>query len=123
MRKIINAKEATELELKFDDEHSLLIVFDTEAISNFELLEGGLNSYMKEDKTPERCAKVIYIGAIARQPEFTLEDARKLVSELSPVTITEILNEFNESIGASNNGVVNEMQKKLLDRIMEKYMK
>jgi hypothetical protein len=113
----------TELELKFEDGESLDIVFDMEALSNFNEIEGGLNAFIKEDKMPERCAKIIFIGAKAKQQEFTLEKARAIVSELSPVTITEIMNEFNESMGAAKNGVQSELQKKLMAQFTMGIMK
>lgn len=118
-KKIINVKPVTELELQFEDGKSLCIVFDTEAISNFNDLEGGIKGFIEEKSIPEKCAKVIYTGAKSRQPDFTLEEARALVSELSPVTITEIMNEFNENMGATKNEVQSELQKKLMKEFVE----
>jgi hypothetical protein len=123
MKKKINALPVTELELLFEDGNSLELKFDAEAVSNFSELDGGLTAYIKEDKYPERCAKIVYIGAKAKKPDFTLEEARVIVSELSPITITEIMNEFNESMGASKNGVQSELQKKLMEDFTRQIMK
>ena len=123
MKKTFNVKPVTEIELKFENGESLDIVFDIEAISNFTDLEGGLTSFIQEDKLPERCAKIIYIGAKARKQDFTLEDARTLVSNMDTLTITEVMNEFNESMGAAKNGVQSELSKKLMAQYLDKIMK
>ena len=123
MKKTFNVKPVTEIELKFENGESLDIVFDIEAISNFTDLDGGLTTFINEDKLPERCAKIIYIGAKARRQEFTLEEARILVSNMDTVTITDIMNEFNESMGASKNGVQSELTKKLMAQYLDKIMK
>jgi hypothetical protein len=119
MKKIINVKPVTELELQFEDGKVICVVFDTEAVFNLTELDGGINSFMSEKSLPERCAKIIYAGAKTKQNEFTIEDARALVCELSPVTITEIMNEFNENMGVAKNEVQSELQKKLMKQFLE----
>ncbi len=123
MKKKIGVKPVIEIELEFQEGNSLNIRFDAEAISNFSELEGGLTSFINEDRLPERCAKIIYIGAKSLQSEFTLEEARAIVSEMSPITITEIVNEFNESMGYAKNELQGELQKKLAEQYMSKIMK
>jgi hypothetical protein len=123
MKKTISVKPVTEIELQFEDGNSLDIRFDAEAISNFSELDGGLTAFINEDKLPERCAKIIFVGARARRADFTLEEARAVVSTMAPTTITEIVFEFNESMGATSNGVQSELQKKLMAQYLEKIMK
>ncbi|MDF2609046.1 MAG: hypothetical protein K0R92_520 [Lachnospiraceae bacterium] len=123
MKKRINVQPVTEIELVFEDGSSLDIKFDAEAISNFNELDGGITAFIKEDKLPERCAKIIYVGARSYKQDFTLDEARKITSELSPITITEIVSEFNESMGAAKNGVQSEMQKKLMEDFTKLIMK
>jgi hypothetical protein len=123
MKKIINVKPVTEIELKFEDGSSLDICFDAEAVSNFSELEGGLTAFIKEDSMPERCAKIIFIGARSKKSDFTLEAARAIVANMAPTTITEIVLEFNESMGAASNEVQSELQKKLMEQYLEKIMK
>lgn len=118
-KRIINVLPVSELELQFEDETKLTLVFDMAAIANFNDLEGGMTAFVKENNIPERCAKIIYIGAKSGDHNFTLEKARTLVSQLSPVTITEIMNEFSESMGVSKNGVQSELQKKLMEEFLK----
>lgn len=122
-RKVINVKAPTELELQFENGKSLLVVFDTEAYSNFNDLEGGLMGLASDKSMSEQCAKILYAGAKLWNEGFTFEDARTLVSGMEPCTIIEIINEFNESAGMVKNGVQSELQKKLMEQFLQTYMK
>jgi hypothetical protein len=114
MKKIINVKLVNELELKFEDGKSLTLKFDVQALSHILDFKGGLEEFIKDPSTPEVCAKLLYIGAVSNNVEFTVEEARKVVSNLDPATITTIINEFNESMGAGTNEVNKELQKKMM---------
>lgn len=118
-KKVISAIPLSELELQFIDGTNLTLVFDMESIANLRHLKGGMTSLIKESSIPEKCAKIIFIGAKSRNHDFTLEKARKLVSQLSPITITEIINEYSESMGATKDGVQSELQKKLMEEFLK----
>lgn len=122
-RKTINVKPVSELELQFEDGKSLVLRFDTQALLNFNELEGGLTGFIKEKSIPVMCSKVVYIGAKATDGNFTYEEALKITSELDPGTIMEIINEFNESMGTSKNEVQSELQKKLMAEFVKNLAK
>ena len=122
-KKIINVKPATEIELQFEEGRSLTLKFDVKALLNFNDLEDGLNGFVKEKSLPIMCAKVIYVGAKANDENFTYDEALKITSELDPGTITDIINEFSDSMGSSKNEVKSEHQKKLTMEFFEKIMK
>lgn len=118
MKKIINVKPVTELELQFESGETLSLRFDVKAISNFNEIEGGINDFLKEMSMPEMCAKVIYIAGVSNNSELTLERARVITSNLDPMTITEIMTEFNISMGSGKNEVQKEIQKKLMEQFL-----
>ncbi len=121
MKKSISVKKPTEIELEFEDGNTLNIIFNAEAISNFNKLEDGLKSFITEDSFSERCAKIIYIGALDRHPDLTIEKARILVSQMDFNSLIEISNDFTESMGSK--GELSEMQKKLMQQFLNKIMK
>lgn len=123
MKKTINVKPVDEIVLQFESGESLTLRFDVEALTHFDDLDGGLKSFFNEDKIPERCAKILYIGTKSSNPNFTYEKARAIVSELSLPTITEIINEFNESMVTTKDGVQSELSKKLIAQFLNKIMK
>ena len=117
MKKRINCKQVAEIELQFDDDKTLALKFDMRAIYSLTELDGGLEGFVADSRIPEQCAKIIYIGAKALNEEFTLEESRAIVSELNPITITEIINEFTDSMGISKNEVQSELLKKLTKQL------
>lgn len=119
MKKSINVKPVTELELQFEDGKVIHVVFDTETFSNFNDLEGGLLGLAGETSLSEQCAKIIYAGAKSRNQGFTLEDSRMLVSNMDIASVTEVINEFSESAGMVKNGVQSELQKKLMEQFVQ----
>jgi hypothetical protein len=94
--------------------------FDVEALYRFYEDIGGIGEIIELTKTtkgsshPEICARIIYSSALSSHPDFTLENARAIVCEMSPSSITDIELEFYESIGSTKNGVQKELQKKLM---------
>lgn len=115
-KKSVNVKEPTELELKFEDGKSLTLLFDVEALLKFNDLPGGLAAFVNEQSIPERCAMVLYIG----NKDLEIDEARKLVSNMDPGSITEIMLEFTTSMGATNNQMLQELQKKTMQEFMVK---
>jgi hypothetical protein len=115
MRKKINVKPVNELELVFEDGKSLILKFDMEALLHFNDVAEGL---FQDISIPEICAKVIYIGGANYNDGFDLKEARKIVSNLDPETITVIINEFT----ANMNIEMNEVQKELSKKLMEQFL-
>jgi hypothetical protein len=115
MKKRINVKPLTELELVFEDGKNLELVYDVKALLHFNELA---NEFLKDPTIPEICAKIVYIGGADRNESFDLEEARKVVACLDPETITIIINAFNETMGAGKNEVQKDLQKKLMEMFL-----
>jgi hypothetical protein len=120
MKKKIIAKPITEIDLEFED-RVIELVFNTESFMIFceESEEiNDIGDVMKLSNLPDTCACIIYSGAVIRDPNFTLEEARKIVSNISVETITEIINEFS----ASNNPgkLQGDLQKNLMREFLSK---
>jgi hypothetical protein len=111
MKKVINVKPLTEIELQFEDGKCLSLIFDVEALLRFNNIA---EDFYKDTSTPEICAKIVYIGA----KTITIEESRAIVSSLDPGTIIEIITEFNESMGVAQNGVQKEYAKKMIAQFL-----
>ncbi len=122
-RKVINVKPVTELELQFEDGKSLCVVFDTEAFYNLESLKYDGMEFTEDEPLPEQCAKIVYAGALAKQPDITLDEVRAMVSDWSMGTITDVIFEFADSATSTKNGVQSEFQKKLMELYTRKISK
>jgi hypothetical protein len=120
MRKTINVKEPTELELKFEDGKSLILKFDMEALSNFYEMPEGLNGFIHEESMVERCAMIVYISGLAQDNELTMEKSRAIVANMDPASITDVVTEFMLSMGGSNNELIKELQKKTMQEFLQK---
>jgi hypothetical protein len=120
MKKIIKVQPISEIELEFDNEKSLYIRFDMEALLRFDDIPGGLTSFIADTSVAERCAKVIYIGAVNSNPGFTLEKAREIVVNMDPNSVMEVLIEFGNSMGTTNNEMIKELQKKTMMEFLAK---
>lgn len=118
MKKRINVKPVTELELIFEDGKSLTLKFDVEALTHFNDFEDGMQGFLKDKSTPEICAKIVYIGGSSHNDNLDINEARKIVSNMDPATITEIIYEFNESMGVTQNEAQKELSKKLMAQFL-----
>ena len=121
-KKRINALEVEDIELAFRDK-VIVLRFDMESITNFEDLEGGYVGFIKDKSRSIQCAKIIYIGAKNNNDDFTYEDALNIVSVVLPSTLTEIEEEFINSMIDANKVGQNEIQKKLMSDFLEKMFK
>lgn len=121
-RKRINALEVEEIELAFRDK-IIVLRFDMESITNFEDLEGGYSGLINSKSKTIQCAKIIYAGAKNNNDNFTYEEALNIVSALSPRTITEILQEWGDSMIDAKKAGQSELQKKLMSDFLEKMFK
>jgi len=113
MKKKITVKPITELELCFEDGKIIELVFNMEALMRFTEV-GEITDISKLTKTslPELCSKIIYAGAIVKDDSFTLDEARKIVSNLDAGTVTEIIQEFTGNMDTGENKA--ELQKNLM---------
>lgn len=115
MKKKINVKPITELELCFDDGKSIELKFSTEATLRLQEIEGGYGAFIKSTPS-EMCARVIFSSCT--DDEMTLEQARVITSNFSPSTVSDILSEYTETNISSNDGGQKELQKKLMEQFL-----
>jgi hypothetical protein len=115
MKKSINVKPVTELELQFEDGKVICVVIDTKAFFNLGALKDEGLEFSEADPLPEQCAKMVYAGAKSKQPDVTYEEVRAMVSDWSMGTITDIIFEFADGATSTKNGVQSELQKKLME--------
>lgn len=119
MKKTINVKEPTELELIFTDGKSLLLLFDVEALTNFSNLRNGLTGYIKEKSLAKRTAMILYAAHLHYNSAFTYEEAKRIIANLDPATVMAINLEFTNNIGMTDNADMQDMIKKNLREILE----
>lgn len=117
MKKTLSVEEATELELKFNDETSLNLAFNVRALSFInDKCIGGLKGLMQQTSVPEYCAKIVYMTAKAAGEEMTIQKARTLVCQMSPKIVTEIVQEYQATYGGDMD---EEAQKKTIEEIVK----
>ena len=114
-KKYYAVKPPVEIEIEFADGKKLELVFDVKSLFHFNDPEiGGMEALLDNVSQPELCAKIIYAGAKEKSPDLTIEMARAIVTNLDIFTITGIINDFSESIGADKNMVLKDAQKKTM---------
>jgi hypothetical protein len=118
MKKTFSVKPVNEVELRFEDGKSIILMFDVNSLMNFSEIDGGINSILKEKSISELCAKIIFAAGAHYNEGFDLQEARRIVSELDIQTVTDIINEFNQSVGVTQNEVQTELQKKLMAQFL-----
>lgn len=114
MKKTYNVKPATEIELRFLDGKVLTVIFNAKAMYHFNDFENGIQSLTDDVSQPEICAKLLYVGSVENNPDMTLEKARELVCQLDIETISNIIVDFQESMGSIQNDAFKELQKKTM---------
>jgi len=121
MKKIIACRPVNEIELVLQGGESVSLRFDIEALMEFNNLDGGLVSLLEKDLSlTDMCIKIVYTSA---HGSLDIEKAKEIVSNLSPLTITEIINEFNESMGATNKEMNGDFAKKMMAQFLQKISK
>lgn len=117
MKKTIQIKPVPEIELCIDGGDSVLLRFDVGTIMELSQVKGGLKGLFKKPM-PEMVATLIYVAAQRNNENYTLEDARALVSNMSVGDITAIMNEFSEAMGVSTDEN-NEQTKNLIAQFLK----
>lgn len=114
MKKTYNVKPDTELDIVFRDGKKLNVVFNAKAMYHFNDFENGIKSLAEDVSQPEICAKLLYIGSVENNKDMTIEKARELVCQLDIGTISNIIVDFQESMGTIQNETFKELQKKTM---------
>lgn len=117
MRKVMACKAAPEIEISIDGGASVLLRFDISAISVLQEMEGGIAGIFSKS-FPEMAACLVYAGGANNNSNFTLEDARRLVSCMSVANINDIVLEFSESLGIEQNEAQKEISKNLMAQFL-----
>lgn len=124
MKKKIACKEVEEIELEFANGEIIPLRFDASAAIALNDIEGGLNAIVQKGVSiTDMCARIIYAGSVSSNKEMSYEKARAIVSNLSLITITEIINVFNESMGITSSEEQLELQKKTMAQFLQKIAK
>lgn len=123
MKKTYNVKPATEIELVFQDGKTIKVVFDARAMYHFNDFENGIQSLADDVSQPEVCAKLLYVGCVENSKDMSIEKARELVCQLDIETISNVIIDFQESMGVIQNEMFKEAQKKTMEEYVMKLCK
>ena len=118
MAKKMICKSAPEIELSIDGGESKLLRFDVQCLAELQEIEGGIKSLFKMP-IPEQAATLVFAAGKNYNDNFSLEEARKMVSCMDIASVQEIINTFSESTGTTSE-VSNEYAKKLLAQMLRK---
>ena len=119
MAKKMVCKAAPEIEISIDGgDESVLLRFDVACLASLQELEGGMKALFKMN-IPEQAARLMYAAGKDHNENFTLEDARKMVSCMDVSSVLEIINVFSESVGSEvDKTVPNEYIKKMMAQLL-----
>ena len=115
MKKVMQCKSAPEIELCMEDGTSVLFRFNMQMLANVQEVEGGFKDFLKKSPA-EMTALILYAAGKDVNDDFTLETARMIASSMDVKTATEIIDTFNESVGADTE---NPDQKKMLMEMLK----
>lgn len=114
-KKIMQCKEAPEIELQFDGGEAILLRFDIRCLMNIQETEEGLKSFF-ESGIAEQTAKIIYAAGKDINEGLDEERARAIVAGMSIENITDIIETFGDSVGTS--GKDDEKVKKMMAQLL-----
>lgn len=109
-------KTAPEIVLSIDGGDEKLLRFDVQCLAELQEMEGGVKDLFKTT-VPEQAARLVYAAGKNHNDNFTLEEARKMVSCMDIASVQEIINTFSESTGTSTE-LNEEFAKKLLAQML-----
>ena len=117
MAKKMVCKPAPEIEICVDGGDSILLRFDISCLATLQEMKGGLKSLFKKN-LPEQAAYLVYAAGKDNNDNFTLEEARKMVSCMDIPSVLEVIKTFSESVGTSVDAS-NEFVKKTLAQMLK----
>ena len=119
MAKKMICKSAPEIEISIDGgDESVLLRFDVACLASLQEFEGGMKALFKMN-IPEQAARLMYAAGKDHNDNFTLEDARKMVSCMDVASVLEIINVFTESVGSSvDNPATSDFVKKMMAQML-----
>ena len=118
MAKKMVCKSAPEIEICIDGGDSKLLRFDVACLATLQEIKGGIRALFKMN-IPEQAANLIYAAGKDHNENFTLEEARKMVSCMDVSSVLEIIDVFSESVGSSaDNPEANDFIKKMMAQML-----
>lgn len=121
-RKVINCAPVTEIEIITAEGDSTLLRFDILMLQELQTEAGSLTEAAKKG-IGELAALVLYAGGKNQDETMTLEKAQRMVVCMPPQNVTDIVNEFSESMGALGKEEQMELAKKAMAQFLEEKMK
>lgn len=116
MAKKMVCKSAPEIELSIDGGESKLLRFDVQCLAEVQEIEGGIRALFKMP-IPEQAAVLVYAAGKNHNDNFTLEEARKMITCMDITSVLEIINTFSESTGTTS-GILDDLTKKILAQML-----
>ena len=117
-RKVINCAPVTEIEIVTAEGETTLLRFDILMLQELQAEAGSLTEAAQKG-IGELAALVLYAGGKHQDESMTLEKARRMVVCMPPQSVTEIVNEFSESMGAMGKEEQLELAKKVMAQFLE----
>ena len=117
MAKKMICKSALEIELCIDGGESKLLRFDVQCLAELQEMDGGLKALFKMT-VPEQAASLVYAAGKNHNENFTLEEARKMISCMDIASVLTIIKSFSEAIGSTSE-VSDEYVKKMLAQMLK----
>lgn len=115
MKKTINCKPVTEIELAFEEGKSIVLRFDLLALMN--LKDMHELTTLSEEPLPEVCAMLI---ASSSSGAVTLEEARTIVSGMDLATVMLIMSEWSDALGVAEDEATKKLTAQFLNQVMSK---
>lgn len=117
MAKKMVCKTAPEIEICIEGGAEKLLRFDVQCLAELQEIKGGMKALFKMN-VPEQAAQLVYAAGKNHNDNFTLEEARRMISCMDIASVQEIINTFSESVGSS--AASNEYAKKALAQMLAK---
>lgn len=117
MAKKMICKSAPEIELCIDGGDSVLLRFDVQCLAELQEIKGGIKSLFKMT-IPDQAAQLVYAAGKNHNDNFTVEDARRMVSCMDIASVQEIINAFSESTGSTSD-ISSDDVKKILAQMLK----
>lgn len=121
-RKVINCAPVTEIEIITAEGDSTLLRFDILMLQELQAIAGSLTEAAQQG-IGELAALVLYAGGKHQDESMTLEKARTMIVCMPPQSVTAIVDEFAEAMGAVVKEEQKEAAKKLMAQFLEGKMK
>lgn len=122
MAKRFVCKPAPEIEIEVQEGYIVRLRFDLLSVTELQSMEGGFEELLNKP-LPELAADIIYAAAKNNNDNFTHDEARMIVSNMSVEDIREIISEYSSAMGAEKNAEQKELSKNLMAQYLSRISK